>query len=121
MFLISITMYSSESLGQNAHKLHGVNDKCINALAQDYMYLWKYTNKDYRSKITLFYSIKKKKKGLSKVALRSYSKVVMFKNAYDVPLYNIQLHFSSIFVLYFKYLNIKILNLFVIYLILGMK
>ena len=39
MFLISITMYSSESLGQNAHKLHGVNDKCINALAQDYMYL----------------------------------------------------------------------------------
>ena len=39
MFLIDITMYSSESLGQNAHKLQGVNDKCINALAQDYMYL----------------------------------------------------------------------------------
>lgn len=52
MFLISIKMYSSESLEQNTCKLQRVNDKCINAVAQDYMYLWKYTNKDYCLKIT---------------------------------------------------------------------
>lgn len=32
-------MYSSESLEQTTRKFQRVNDKCINAVAQDYMYL----------------------------------------------------------------------------------
>lgn len=39
MFLSSIKMYSSENLEQNTCKLQRVNDKCLNAVAQDYMYL----------------------------------------------------------------------------------
>lgn len=49
-------MHLPRSLKWNTCKPQRENDKCINAVAQDYMYLWKYTNKDDYSRMALFNS-----------------------------------------------------------------
>lgn len=102
MFLTRIKMYSSENLEQNTCKLQRVNDKCLNAVAQDYMYLWKYTNKDYCSKLPCYVPFFKNKMVFPKLPWVITLKEFSCLRTYIMFLYIIFTYvFSNIFMVSF--------------------